>query len=94
MLFVYNSFLGQYSDSPRAVYERLVDLEGVHAPVWLRGEGQAHGFPDGVDTVALGAADGVAVLETADVVVSNVCLGFPWTKRPGATYLQAWHGTP
>ncbi|MDT0275107.1 CDP-glycerol glycerophosphotransferase family protein [Blastococcus goldschmidtiae] len=94
MLFVYNSFLGQYSDNPRAIYERLFDVEAGHAHVWLRGEGHDHAFPEGVDTVALGTPDSVAALEAADVVVSNICLEPPWTKRPEAVYLQTWHGTP
>jgi len=91
---VYNSFYGRYSDSPRAVFERLLDIGGDHTHVWLVGEGHEHGFPAGCDTVPIGGADCVAALESADVVVSNTYLELEWTKRPGTTYLQTWHGTP
>ena len=93
MRFAYNSFYGRYSDSPRAIYERLLDLGG-HTHVWLVGEGHEHGFPAGCATVPIGSADSVAVLESADVVVSNTYLELDWAKRPGAVYLQTWHGTP
>jgi CDP-glycerol glycerophosphotransferase len=91
--FVYNSFYGRYSDSPRAIYERLVEAPG-HTHVWLVGEGHEHGFPAGAETVAIDGAECIDVLESADVVVSNTYLELDWTKRPGARYLQTWHGTP
>jgi CDP-glycerol glycerophosphotransferase len=94
VIFVYNSFLGQYSDSPRAIYERLLGVDGDHSHVWLVGEGHEHAFPVEANTVTVGSRDGVAVLEAADVVVSNVCLELAWTKRPETVYLQTWHGTP
>jgi CDP-glycerol glycerophosphotransferase len=92
--FVYNSFYGRYSDSPRAVHERLVERGGGHAHVWLVGEGHEHGFPAGCELVPIGSAECIAVLESADVVVSNTYLELDWTKRPGTVYLQTWHGTP
>jgi CDP-glycerol glycerophosphotransferase len=94
MRFVYNSFYGRYSDSPRAVYERLLGVEGDHTHVWLVGEGHQHGFPAGADTVTIGGEECRAVLESADVVVSNTYLELDWTKQPGTVYLQTWHGTP
>jgi CDP-glycerol glycerophosphotransferase len=36
----------------------------------------------------------VAALETADLIISTSHLEMDWTKRPGATYVQTWHGTP
>ena len=92
--FVYNSFYGRYSDSPRAIYERLLAAGGDHTHVWLVGEGHEHGFPPGCATVPIGGAGGVAALESADVVVSNTYLELEWTKQPGTVYLQTWHGTP
>ncbi|UOY02424.1 CDP-glycerol glycerophosphotransferase family protein [Blastococcus sp. PRF04-17] len=91
--FVYNSFYGRYSDSPRAIYERLVG-GGRHSHVWLVGEGHEHGFPAEAATVPIGSAECIAVLESADVVVSNTYLELDWTKRPDTVYLQTWHGTP
>ncbi|SOE01643.1 CDP-glycerol glycerophosphotransferase family protein [Blastococcus haudaquaticus] len=94
MRLVYNSFYGRYSDSPRAVYERLVGSETANAHVWLVADGHEHGFPAGVDTVTLGSEECVAALESADAVVSNTYLELDWNKRPGTVYLQTWHGTP
>ncbi len=94
MRFVYNSFYGRYSDSPRAVYERLLERGDGHSAVWLVAEGHEHGFPDDAVTVPIGGGEGRAALEEADVVVSNTYLEVEWTKRPGTVYLQTWHGTP
>ena len=94
MRFVYNSFYGRYSDSPRAIYERLLGIEGDHSHVWLVGEGHEDGFPAEADTVAIGSEECRAALEGADAVVSNTYLELDWTKRPEAVYLQTWHGTP
>jgi CDP-glycerol glycerophosphotransferase len=91
---VYNSFYGRYSDSPRAIYERLAGAGDDHTHVWLVGEGHEHGFPAGCATVAIGSDECAAVLESADAVVSNTYLELDWVKRPGAVYLQTWHGTP
>ena len=94
MKIVYHSFEGRYSDSPRAVYEALLARGSDVEHLWLSTPAHAHGFPAGTPTVDIDSADGVAALERADVVVSNTHLDFEWSKRPGATYLQTWHGTP
>jgi CDP-glycerol glycerophosphotransferase len=92
--FVYNSFYGRYSDNPRAIYERLLEIGGDHSHIWLVGEGHEHGFPRDAVTVAIASAESVTALEAADVVVSNTYLELDWTKGPDAVYLQTWHGTP
>jgi len=92
--FVYNSFYGRYSDNPRAIYEDLLRRGGEHSHTWLVGEGHHHGFPAGTSTVPIGSEECVAALEAADVVISNTYLELDWTKRPGARYVQTWHGTP
>jgi len=94
MKVVYNSFGGRYSDSPRAIHAALVgEVQGLEH-VWLSDPAHRHGFPAGMRTVAYGGPDCVAALESADVLVSNTHLELDWTKRPGARYLQTWHGTP
>ena len=94
MRFVYNAFYGRYSDSPRAVYERLLELGGHQTHVWLVGQGHEHGFPPDTEIVTIGSAECRAALESADVVVSNTYLELDWTKGPDTVYLQTWHGTP
>ena len=91
---VYNSFNGRYSDSPRVIHEALLARAERHEHVWLsepESEGQ---FPDGTATVPIYTPAAVAALESADLVVSNSHLEMDWSKRPGATYVQTWHGTP
>ncbi len=95
MRIVYHSFEGRYSDNPRALYEALLRRGGgAHEHVWLADPAHLDAFPVGVMTVPYGGADCIAVLESADVVVANTHTDLPWTKRPDATYLQTWHGTP
>src|SRR3954470_5286503 len=93
MKVVYNSFDGRYSDSPRVLYETYRDqYPGEH--VWLADPAHLHGFPAGTSTVPVSGPASVAALESADLVVANTHIELEWTKGPGATYLQTWHGTP
>ncbi|HEX2084825.1 MAG TPA: CDP-glycerol glycerophosphotransferase family protein [Solirubrobacteraceae bacterium] len=94
MRFVYNSFEGRYSDSPRAIYEALARRDGRRHHLWLADPAHVDAFPDGVETVPYGSPRCVEALEAADVLVANVHTDLVWTKRPETTYLQTWHGTP
>ena len=92
---VYFTYRGLFADNPRAVYEGLLargDEDLTHT--WLCTAKSRAGFPPGVETVLYGTPEAAAALGTADVVVANDCMSMQWTKRPGATYLQTWHGTP
>ncbi len=91
--FVYNSFAGRFSDSPRVIWEAL-RREGEHEHVWLADPLHGDSFPPDVETVELASEEGVAALEAADVVVANTHTEVEWEKRAGTTYLQTWHGTP
>jgi CDP-glycerol glycerophosphotransferase (TagB/SpsB family) len=91
---VYVAFRGHFSDSPRALYEALV-ARGVDAThTWLSAPHTQAGFPDDVRTVPFGSPESIAALEDADLVISNDHIPLDWEKRPGARYLQTWHGTP
>lgn len=94
MLIVYNSFQGRYSDNPRALYEALRAEGDAHQHVWICDPRHAHGFPALVSTVPVDSPEAVAVLNRADMVVANTHIEVDWTKKPGARYLQTWHGTP
>jgi CDP-glycerol glycerophosphotransferase (TagB/SpsB family) len=91
---VYHSLRGQFSDSPRAVYERLVALGADVEHVWLTSPRWEPVFPDDVEKAGYGTPEGRAALESADVVVSNDHLDVDWDKPAGTLYLQTWHGTP
>ena len=91
---VYASFRGRFSDNPRAIYEALV-ARGIEARhTWLVAEDARPTWPSCVATVPFRSPQGIAALEAADLVVGNDCLSARWTKKPGAVYLQTWHGTP
>jgi CDP-glycerol glycerophosphotransferase len=94
MRFVYNSFEGRYSDSPRALYEALC-ARGDHEHVWLTDPAHAAGFAAaGVATAGWATAEGRAALESADVLIANTHTDTDWTKPANGVYLQTWHGTP
>ncbi|GLY20087.1 CDP-glycerol glycerophosphotransferase family protein [Kineosporia sp. NBRC 101677] len=96
MRIVWNADNGRYADNPRALYEAWTahGQDGVEH-LWLASSRQAATFPPGVATVPIGTPQAVAALEAADVLVSNTHIQLDrWRKRPGATYLQTWHGTP
>jgi CDP-glycerol glycerophosphotransferase len=95
MRFVYNSFAGRYSDSPVAIHRALLAAgDAEHDHVWLADPAHLASFPPEVRTVVLDSPEGVAALESADVVVANTHTEVEWQKGPGTTYLQTWHGTP
>jgi CDP-glycerol glycerophosphotransferase len=92
---VYFTFRGLFADNPRAIYEGLRargDLDLSHT--WLCTPKTQDTYPPGVQTILYGTPEAAAALGAADVVVANDCMSMDWTKRPGATYLQTWHGSP
>jgi CDP-glycerol glycerophosphotransferase len=94
MRLVYNAFAGRFADSPRALYEELVRRGGDHEHVWLADPKHLDTFPEGVETAILDSPEGVAALEACDALIANTHTEVEWTKKPGAVYLQTWHGTP
>jgi CDP-glycerol glycerophosphotransferase len=87
-------FRGLYADNPRALYEAAL-ARGIAAEhTWLTTPKGRTTFPPGVTTIEYRTPESVAALEEADLVVANDCISLAWTKRPEATYLQTWHGTP
>ena len=94
MKVVYDSFEGRYSDNPRALYERRFRSSSRDSHIWLCDPDHAAGFPADVITVPHRGVEAVAALEAADLVIANTHIELDWTKKPGAVYLQTWHGTP
>jgi CDP-glycerol glycerophosphotransferase len=91
---VYDAFGGRFSDSPRSLYERMRHARRSIEHVWLCDPLHAAGFPAGVRTVPATGPEAVAALESADLIISNTHIELDWVKKPGAVYLQTWHGTP
>jgi CDP-glycerol glycerophosphotransferase len=94
MRIVFQSFEGRYSDSPRSLYEALLERGGGHELVWLADPAHADGFPADAATVAYGTAEARRLLERCDLLVANTHTDVEWDKPAGAVYLQTWHGTP
>jgi CDP-glycerol glycerophosphotransferase len=94
MKILYRSFDGRYSDNPRALHEALLARGDAVEHVWMCSGDRADEFPADAATVPVEGPAAIAALESADLVVSNTHLSLDWSKRPGATYLQTWHGTP
>ena len=94
MKIVYTAFEGRYSDNPRALFERQRYSHPRAQHTWLCDPLHAAGFPRGVRTVPHTGPRAVAALESADLIVSNTHIELDWVKKPGAVYLQTWHGTP
>jgi CDP-glycerol glycerophosphotransferase len=95
MRIVYFTFRGLFADNPRAIYEAArARGAGDVTHTWLCTEKTKPTFPADVETVLYGTPEAAAALAAADVVVANDCMSMQWTKSPGTTYLQTWHGTP
>src|SRR3954470_6322016 len=94
MQFVYNSFEGRFSDSPRVLHAALAERFPEARHVWIADPVHAEMFPAGVETVAYHSGEDVAALEAADAVVANTHTDVDWDKPPATVYLQTWHGTP
>jgi CDP-glycerol glycerophosphotransferase len=94
MRIVHSCFRGLYADNPRALYEGMLrrGVEATH--VWLCTAATEASFPPGVETVRYPTPESAEALSSADLVIANDCISQLWTKKPGATYLQTWHGTP
>nr|WP_264674181.1 CDP-glycerol glycerophosphotransferase family protein [Nocardioides lijunqiniae] len=93
MRVVWNSFHGRFSDSPRALWERLAGRDGLEH-VWLAHEAHLGSFPRAVRTVDIEGPGARQALESADLLVANTHTEVEWDKQPGTTYVQTWHGTP
>ena len=90
--FVYR---GLFADNPRAIYDELLARRGpVDRHRWICTAKTQDSFPPGIEPVLFGTPEAVAALESADLVIGNDCISLDWTKKPGATYVQTWHGTP
>jgi CDP-glycerol glycerophosphotransferase len=89
---VFSSWHGRFSDSPRALAAELARRGMPLQHVWIADESTR--LPNGVERVAPGSEAERAALESARWIVSNDVLPLDFRKRPDATFLQTWHGTP
>jgi CDP-glycerol glycerophosphotransferase len=94
MRFIYHSFEGRFSDSPRAIAAGLGERFPDARHTWLCDPVHAATFPSGTETVRYGTPEAVRALEGADALIANTHTDFDWDKPAETIYLQTWHGTP
>lgn len=92
-LVYFESFGGKsYSDSPKYIYEYLINHQDKYKYVWHLNELEnIPGKPKNVKTDSLRYYYTLAV---AEFIVTNVRLPLFFEKREEVSYLQTWHGTP
>jgi CDP-glycerol glycerophosphotransferase len=89
---MFESWRGLYSDSPRALSERLAISDPAMRRLWVTsGENQ---FPADVATVQRHSAAYFRSLLTTNVLVANDIVSQHLVKGPRVHYVQMWHGTP
>ena len=81
-----------YGDSPRGIETELRRRGLPFRGRWLLPESAA--APTAVERIPPGTEEARAALSAADLIVSNTYLLQRFEVKPGATYLQTWHGTP
>ncbi|MDQ2621702.1 MAG: CDP-glycerol glycerophosphotransferase family protein [Actinomycetota bacterium] len=92
MKVVFSASERSYGDSPRAIETELLNRGAGFRRQWILPEDAW--APDGVERFLPGSEEARGALEEADFIVSNTYLLQRFEKKPGATYLQTWHGTP
>lgn len=92
---LFDSFSGrQYSDSPRAVYEEMVERGvGPAEHLWVVREGQCS-VPPTARAVRHGGREWYEALGSCRYVVTNTHLPDWFERASEQTVAQLWHGTP
>lgn len=90
---VFESFLGKnYADSPKNIYEYMVEKNLGYQYVWIFNEKKD--IPGNAIQVNRFSLRYYYYLATSKYWVSNSRLPLHLGKREGIIYLQTWHGTP
>jgi CDP-glycerol glycerophosphotransferase len=87
---LFNSWHGKVADNPRAIDEELRRRDAPFERVWVVEEGSR--APEGATVVRPDSLAYLRRLGAARYIVSNNTLPGYFRKKPGATYVQTWHG--
>ncbi|MGX9133183.1 bifunctional glycosyltransferase/CDP-glycerol:glycerophosphate glycerophosphotransferase [Rummeliibacillus sp. JY-2-4R] len=91
---VFSSFLGkQYADSPKAIYEYMVEHYSDYEFVWVFNE-TGRKLPGNAKQVKRFSLAYYYHVATAKYWVSNMRQPLHLKKREGNIFLETWHGTP
>ncbi|MFF5703055.1 CDP-glycerol glycerophosphotransferase family protein [Streptomyces sp. NPDC012794] len=93
-MVVYDTFQGHAAgDSPRAIHEELLRRGEKLEHIWLVRDGRAE-VPPTARAVQYDSLEAWEVLARARYYVVNDSVPRHFTRRPGQTVVQTWHGTP
>jgi CDP-glycerol glycerophosphotransferase len=90
---VFESWRGKYSDSPRAVSERLGEVRPDLRRIWVV-TGSDVDLPDDVERVVRNTPAYFRRIASAEYFLSNDMMPRYPFKTARTTYVQLWHGTP
>ncbi|HWI47479.1 MAG TPA: CDP-glycerol:glycerophosphate glycerophosphotransferase, partial [Rummeliibacillus sp.] len=91
---VFESFLGkQYADSPKAIYEYMVEQYPEYEFVWIFNE-TGRKLPGNAKQVKRLSLAYYYHMATSKYWVSNMRQPLHLKKREGNIFLETWHGTP
>ena len=91
---LYDSYSGkQYSDSPRAIHEELVQRGVDVEHLWVVRDAQVE-LPETARPVRLWGAEWYEAMARSRYIVTNAHLPEWFVRRPGQVVVQTWHGTP
>lgn len=98
-LVVFDSSIGlNYTGSPRAVYERMVELglDQQYKCVWFfqKGKMPAEGIPGAAKVVRYGRLQYLYYMAVAGIWVFDARQPKFIRKKEDQHYIQTWHGTP
>jgi CDP-glycerol glycerophosphotransferase len=91
---LFDSWRGEFSDSPRAISEELHRRGAEIRHVWVLDPARAGDVPSWVEPVAPDTRGYLSMLGRARYLVANRTVPGFHRKRRGTTFLQTWHGTP
>ena len=91
---LFDSWRGQFSDSPRAISEELHRRGAELEHVWVLDPALTGEVPPWVVPVAPGSTSHLSMLGRARYLVANHTVPGFHHKRRGTEFLQTWHGTP
>lgn len=94
---VFSSYGGkQYSDNPRAISEKIIQLNSRCDIVWIVNDPELYKnkIVNNVRYVKSESLRAAYELFTAGVWVDNIRKSLYYKKRKSTLYIQTWHGTP
>ncbi|GEP85222.1 putative teichoic acid biosynthesis protein F [Staphylococcus piscifermentans] len=92
---LFETFGGKnYSDSPKYIYEYMMDKYPEYHYIWVFNEPEKHSVPGNAVKVKRGSSEYYKAYSDAHYWVTNARTPLYLHKKENQTYIQTWHGTP